>query len=76
MGRNTPSLRLVVREYAERLRKMAEVLPPSERALVERFLEDIEITLSACMHVGVADPIEVFILHLLRKLRDLCDHCK
>lgn len=76
MGRNTTPLRAVVREYVERLRRTAEVLPPGERALVEKYLEDIEVTLSACTHAGVVDPIEVFLVHFLRKLKDLCTQCK
>lgn len=75
MGRSTPSLRAVVREYVERLRRIAQVLPPDERELVERYLEDIEGTLSACMHVGVVDPIEVLVLHLVRRVGGLCGRC-
>lgn len=75
MGRSTTPLRLVVKEYTERLRRTAEVLPPSEKELVEKFLEDVETTLSACMHTGVVDPMEVFMLHFLRRMKDLCK-CK
>ncbi|MEM2024899.1 MAG: hypothetical protein QXW94_01230 [Desulfurococcaceae archaeon] len=68
MGRNTPSLRIVVREYVARLSKIAEILPPSEKKLFDCYLEDLESTLSICMHTGVADPVEVFLVHLIRKL--------
>lgn len=67
MGRNTPSLRIVVYEYVERFRKIAEIMPPSEREFLEYYLEDLESTLSMCMHTGVVDPLEIFILHLIRR---------
>ncbi|MEM0368718.1 MAG: hypothetical protein QXS24_02740 [Desulfurococcaceae archaeon] len=68
MGRNTPSLRVVVNEYTSRLRKIAEALPPNERSFFEKYLEDLDSTLSICMHIGIVDPLEVFIVHLIRKL--------
>lgn len=72
MGRTTPSLRVVTREYIDRLRKIAESLPPEEQKLVEKYLEDFETTLSISMHTGVVDPLEVFLLHLIRRIRALC----
>lgn len=72
MGRSTPPLRTAVREYVERLRKTSEVLPPQERLLVEKYLEDMETTVSAYMHTGAVDPLEVFLLHLIRRLGELC----
>ncbi|MEM4441012.1 MAG: hypothetical protein QXS14_06035 [Desulfurococcaceae archaeon] len=72
MGRTTSSLRSMVKEYVERIRRTAESLPPDEKLVVEKFLEDIETTLSIAMHVGVVDPLEVFLLHLVRRLRTLC----
>lgn len=72
MGRTTPSLRVLVGDYVDRLRRIAEMLPREERLLVEAYLEDIESTLSISMHTGVVDPVEVLLLHLLRKLRDIC----
>ena len=74
MGRSTPSLRVVVRDYVERFKRAAEMLPREDRALVDRFLEDLETTLSAYMHVGSVDPLEVLILHLVRKMRELCTY--
>lgn len=76
MGRTTPSLRAVVYNYASRLSKVSEILPPSEKQLFDCYLEDIDFTLSLCMHVGVADPIEVFLVHLIRKLNRLSRGCK
>lgn len=73
MGRTTPSLRILVGDYVARLRKIAEMLPAGERAVLEAYLEDIESTLSITMHTGVVDPIEVLLLHLLRRLRDICE---
>ena len=74
MGRNTPSLRTVVNEYSERLRKIAEVLPFEERVFLEEYLKDLDYTLSLCMHTGVADPLEVFLIHLIRKLSKCCSN--
>ncbi|MEM0004477.1 MAG: hypothetical protein QXE10_02465 [Desulfurococcaceae archaeon] len=68
MGRNTPSLRVIVNEYVERMRRIAEILPPDERSFLEDYLEDLDSTLSICMHTGVADPLEVFLVHLIRKV--------
>ncbi|MEM4101416.1 MAG: hypothetical protein QXE24_01885 [Desulfurococcaceae archaeon] len=41
MGRTTSSLRSMVKEYVERIRRTAESLPPDEKLEVEKFLEDI-----------------------------------
>lgn len=72
MGRTTPPLRTIVREYTERFRRVAELLPPEDRVLIEKYLEDLDSTLSIYMHVGSVDPLEVFLLHLVRKAKDLC----
>lgn len=72
MGRTTPSLRMVIREYIDRLRKTAEMLPGGEQEVIREYLEDIESTVSMAMHTGIADPVEVLLLHLLRKLREIC----
>lgn len=68
MGRSTPSLRASVEAYASRLRKAAEALPPDERRIVEEFLEDLESTISAFAHYGAVDPMEVLLLHVVRRM--------
>ncbi|MEM1634772.1 MAG: hypothetical protein QXF49_07460 [Thermosphaera sp.] len=68
MGRTTPSLRSSVSEYVERLRKISEMLPSKEKEFMNCLLEDIESTISLCMHTGVADPLEVLLIHFIRKL--------
>jgi hypothetical protein len=73
MGRTTPSLRIVAKEYVERFRKVSELLPQRERILVEKYLEGFDDTLSLYMHLGVVDPLELFILHLVRRIRELCE---
>uniref|UniRef100_A0A7C2BKH6 Uncharacterized protein n=1 Tax=Thermosphaera aggregans TaxID=54254 RepID=A0A7C2BKH6_9CREN len=72
MGRSTPSLWISVSEYVERLRKISEMLPGDERERILRFLDDIESTISLCMHTGVADPLEVLFIHLIRKMGKEC----
>ncbi|QOR94039.1 hypothetical protein IMZ38_05195 [Thermosphaera chiliense] len=73
MGRSTPSLWISVSEYVERLRKVSEMLPMDEKEGVLRFLEDLESTISLCMHTGVADPLEVLFIHLIRKMNKECE---
>lgn len=70
MGRSTPSLRVVVNEYIERLEKLIETLPDGEKSFFKQYLDDIETTLSICMHTGVVDPVEVLLIHLLRRLSE------
>jgi hypothetical protein len=72
LGRTTPSLRASVEDYAKRMRRVADMLPLEDRVLVEKYLEDIELTISAYTHTGLVDPLEVFIVHLVRRLRELC----
>jgi hypothetical protein len=72
MGRSTPSLWISVSEYVERLRKISEMLPKDERGKILCFLEDLESTISFCMHTGVVDPLEVLFVHLIRKMDKEC----
>lgn len=72
MGRTTPSLRVIIREYIDRLKKTSEILPDNEQELIREYLEDIESTMSLAMHAGVVDPVEVLLLHLLRRLGEIC----
>jgi len=71
LGRTTPSLRTTIEDYTRRIKRIAEVLPLEERVLVEKYLEDIETTISVYTHMGLVDPLEVFLVHLIRRLRDL-----
>lgn len=71
MGRSTPSLKAIVNEYIARLEKIIETLPEDEKQFFKQYLNDIETTLSICMHTGVVDPLEVLIIHLIRKLSKL-----
>jgi len=74
LGRNTPSLRVIIDSYIERLRRVSKMLPPEERAFLELLIEDIESTLSVYTHIGVVDPIEIIIVHIIRRLNFL--YCK
>lgn len=71
MGRNTSSLRIYVSRYVERIKKLAELLPPDEKQFIEVFLQDLETTLSICSYTGVADPLEVLFFHFIRRLAQL-----
>lgn len=68
MGRTTPSLWSSVSEYVERMRKISEMLPTEEREFMEYLLEDVESTISLCMHTGVVDPLEVLLIHFARRI--------
>jgi hypothetical protein len=73
MGRTVPPIKPVVDNYVYRLKRLSEILEEREAEFLEYFLEDIDSTVSLCMHIGVSDPLEVLFIHLLRRLSMLID---
>ncbi len=67
MGRTTTPVKQVVNSYVVRLREVADMLDPREREAVLVFLNDLDETASLLSHIGVVDPLEVLITHILRK---------
>lgn len=72
MGRTTTPLRQLVDNYVERLKRVSTMLSRQEREAVLEFLSDLDNTASILSHEGVVDPLEVFLVHLLRKLGRGC----
>jgi hypothetical protein len=72
MGRTTPSLKTAVEDYVRRFRRVSEILSSEDKIFIERFLEDLETTVSAYSHIGSTDPLEIFLIHLLRRIKILC----
>jgi len=75
MGRNTSSTRAVLSRYVDRIRRIMDLVPPDEKFFFEDFLKDIESTFSLVGHVGVEDPVEILIIHLIRKTARLRREC-
>lgn len=75
MGRNTTSLKVIVNRYVERVKKLSLLLPLEEKVFVEDFLRDLDSTISICGHTGVEDPLEVLLIHLIRKIAQLKKQC-
>lgn len=68
LGRTTPSLRQLVEEYVNRFSKMYELATGGDKEKFRAFLEDLDTTISMCAHIGVVDPLEVLLIHLVRRL--------
>ena len=68
MGRNTTPMKQIINNYVVRLEKVAGMLSPQEREAILYFLKDLDETTSLLSHTGVVDPLEVLLIHFLRKL--------
>ncbi|MGC9010460.1 MAG: hypothetical protein ACP5I7_07615 [Sulfolobales archaeon] len=71
MGRNTSSLRAALSRYSDRIRRIIDLLPADEKIFFEEFLRDIDTTFSLLGHVGVEDPLEIIVIHLMRRIAQL-----
>jgi hypothetical protein len=68
LGRTTTPSKVLVRKYVERWRRLAKLLPSSEGEALKELLKDVDETASLATHVGVADPLEVMLIHVVRQL--------
>lgn len=68
MGRSTTPLKQVVYCYLERWNRVIELMDQREADCIRKVLEDIDSTISLFTHVGAVDPMELILLHVLRKL--------
>lgn len=68
MGRTTPSQKLAFIEEFERIKKLIERLPEKEREIWIKALEDVEETYNLYSDISISDPLEIIIIHILRKL--------
>lgn len=68
MGRTTPSIRMALYKELARMNRLINKLPPREADKIRNMLEDIEDTLNLFMETtGAIDPLEVLLLHFIRK---------
>ena len=68
MGRTTPSIRMALYKELARINRLIDKLPSEEADKIRSMLEDIEDTLNLFMETtGAIDPLEVLLLHFMRK---------
>lgn len=68
VGRSTTPAKALTRKYVDRWVRLANLLPAGEGEVLKEVLSGVDETASLAAHVGVADPLEVMLIHVVRLL--------